>query len=266
MIHPYSKYCTITCCGCGTEIIVPVYCGNRFCPECNVARQVKIRQKLDLFCSSREITKGVTFKFLTLTIKSQPDLKPMVDLLLKSFRKLRQRKLWKNKVFGGAFVIEMTLSDGSWHPHIHAVIEGHYIPYKKLLEDWTAITGDTGVFIQMIPVLAITRYLTKYITKTSLDEAAQIEASEALKGKRLFQPFGSWHSGFGNLDLPKTLCRKCGQYSWEFGTWSQIVASSTICYDMPEIVRGPDPCDEVLQLYDIKQTSLGFEEYIDAPF
>lgn len=266
MLHPESKYATITCMGCGDEIVVPIYCGNRFCVDCNGARRKNIRNKLDVFCAQKKETKAVRFKFLTLTIKSQPDLKEMVEVLLKSFRQLRQRQLWKKKVFGGAFVIEMTVNNGLWHAHIHAILEGYYISWDKLLSDWEAITGATGVHIKAIPVQRITHYLTKYITKTDLDEDCQLEASEALKGKRLFQPFGSWHNGFGNIPKIETKCSKCGQYEWNFGTLSMIIAMSTSSPDMPE--RSPPEEDEFdpKLFYTKKQRVFGFEEYVDAPF
>jgi len=133
----------------------------------------------------------------------------MIKQLTGSFRRLRQRALWKNHVAGGAFVLEVTKTDAGWHAHIHAIIQSSFIKWKLLVADWKAVSGGQGVYIKKIPKTDIIRYLTKYLTKTSLSIPDQFDASGALKGSRLFQPFGSWYAISCDAPRYKPHCTHC---------------------------------------------------------
>lgn len=208
--HSYTR---IVCTNCNAFFDVPVYCGNRFCPVCMVGRQSRVRRKLRGLVELVKPSPGYSIKHLTLTIRNMCDLKPMVEHLLKSFRRLRQRTFWKNYVEGGVFVVEVTGKPGDWHAHLHVVISARYLPYKKLLSQWIAVSGSRGVYIKRIPISAIVNYLTKYLTKTELAGVHQIEASAALKGKRMFQAFGCWHTLVGQVTCAVAVCSCCGARS-----------------------------------------------------
>lgn len=168
--------------------------------------------------NSHSCGRSYGYKHLTLTIKNQTDLKCMVVTLTKSMRRLRQRKLWKDNVKGGVFVVEITRKNSLWHAHLHVIIEAKYIVWKDLRDAWEAVSGSTGVFIQRIPASQIIRYVTKYVTKTELNAADQRVASDALKGSRLFQPFGSWHGPIAKIRLDRYVCPCCERDQWEYGT------------------------------------------------
>lgn len=222
-MHSDYLFRTITCSHCGHEISVPISCGNRFCDTCNSSRRQRIRFKIDSFVKSDLSCSSIPFAHLTLTVKSQPDLKEMVVYIVSSFRRLRNRQLWKKHVVGGAFVLEVTHNSNGWHAHLHVIIQSTYMPYEQLLTAWTTITSSTGVFIKRVPASIISHYLTKYITKTELDEEMQLEASEHLKGMRMFQPFGSWHKPIASIVAPAAFCGECSHSAWHFGNTSSLI-------------------------------------------
>jgi len=211
---PSHLFMTICCEHCGYKIDVPVYCGNRFCPVCGVARRMRVRNRLEFLAENVNSPPKTSMKFLTLTIPSQPDVYKMVRFILKSFRKLRQRSYWKKNVDGGAFVLEITGRPGYWHVHIHIVMMSNFMPFETLLQHWLSASGGRGVWIEEIPTNQIVKYLSKYLSKPSVPDDQLSDVNWALKGLRLFSPFGSWY----NLNLkyikPKAECPKCHSACW----------------------------------------------------
>lgn len=208
---------TVFCEHCGFQLSVPVYCKNRFCSVCSHHRNRVIRHKLHTFIADRQLRKYDGFKFLTLTIQSQPDLQVMTTELIKSFRRLRQRAFWRKNVRGGAFVVEVKRGKDGWHVHLHIVIESQYLPYKVLLAEWSAVSTGIGVYIKKLHNSQVISYLTKYLTKDQATKADQIYMTEVLKGVRLFQPFGSWHGPITKMKPLKFGCPVCTRVDWVFG-------------------------------------------------
>lgn len=171
-------------------------CHDRFCLPCARDRSRIIAQNV-----LEQIGRSQA-RFLTLTLKStnQP-LSDLLARLTKSFTKLRTTKLWKNKVTGGVAFVEVTWSSrsDSWHPHLHCLIQGRYLPNKELSKLWRKITGDSSIIdIRFATDNAhVTHYITKYASKP-LDHsvAQQVEQLDetilALQGKRLCLTFGTW--------------------------------------------------------------------------
>jgi hypothetical protein len=187
-------YRTFACTACGYTFQAPVACGNRFCPVCSSPRRRRAAQKLRALVASITPPFPHTFKHLTLTVPSHPDLNVMHRDLLLGFRRLRQRSLWKRTVRGGAFTLELTGRPGAWHLHLHAILEARYIPWNLLHQGWQKVSPGRGVFIATRPPRVITHYLTGYITKNELSADNQKTASNALKSSRLFCTFGTWHN------------------------------------------------------------------------
>lgn len=211
------EFITIICGYCGLEVSIPVYCGNRFCCVCSVHRNAAIRSKLSHFVEKHHLQTYESFKFLTLTIKNEPDLKQMTDNLLLSFRRLRQRKFWKKHVDGGAFVIEVTHNPLDWHVHLHMIISGKFVPQDQLVTEWMTVSTGRGVYIKKIHSSQVLRYLTKYLTKDDVSESDQRFMSAILKGRRLFQPFGSWHKPISQAPKYVSHCPACERSAyWYF--------------------------------------------------
>lgn len=189
--HDFARfYCT----SCGTSFDAPVNCGNRFCPVCTTRRRCSVRSKLNHIVASTPSVEGYDIKFLTLTIPNQENLHDGTVLLVRSFRKLRQRQFFRSRVRGGCYVIEICGTPHRWHIHLHAIIHARYIPHRKLSVIWASCSPGKIVFITRIPLKAVVSYVTKYITKSVMPLDQQIIASEELKHLRLFQPFGDWHA------------------------------------------------------------------------
>lgn len=199
----------IICLHCGTSFNVPVYCGDRFCSICSVGRRMRIRQRLEFLVNNVKPAPGMNFKHLTLTVKNQNDLSLMTTAIMKSFRKLRQTASWKSHVSGGAFVVEITGDSSGWHVHLHIIIEAKYYKWATLLALWMRLSAGRGVYIQNIPKRQVVRYLTKYLSKNDVPEDDQLELNDALKGVRLFQPFGSWFAINLAYVKPPQHCNGC---------------------------------------------------------
>lgn len=143
---------------------------------------------------------GPHWKLITLTLRhSNKPLTEQIAFAKKSFRQLRQRKLWKDNIRGGVFVIEISRNEKTekWHPHIHVLARGSYIANRLLSKQWLQITRTSMI----VDVRAITkadyavRYICKYLTKApsrsvTNDTEALSEYITALHGARLIQRFG----------------------------------------------------------------------------
>lgn len=210
----HHEYRNFACRGCGHIITVPVYCGNRFCNVCNAHRRRRIRAKLEAIVRQVKPIPSYSFKFLTLTIPNTDDLRSSAQQLIKSFRRLRQRHFFRSRCWGGAHVIEVTGTPGNWHVHLHAIIYARFLNVRRLSREWQKVSPGKIVYIQRIPPSGVIRYVTKYITKTAVPEQFQLEASSALKGFRLFQPFGKFHDIAITVPKIKYTCPKCGYDHW----------------------------------------------------
>lgn len=218
----YHEWRTIYCRECGHSFRIPLPCKDRYCPVCSKIRASKIRRRLNALVKKQSIVRPNSIRFLTLTITNDENLSWMVRKLKQSFRRLRQLSQWKKWVTGGAYVIEFTYAErhidaeghdvpGTWHAHIHALIAGEFVPFKKLLSMWMQVSPGRGVYLKQVPNEKAVGYMTKYITKAdkSLSDEQIREVNNTLKGARLFQPFGTW-TGFSR-DIPQVRppCPKC---------------------------------------------------------
>lgn len=206
----HHQWTRIFCSSCGSYFDVPLSCRNRFCSICNSGRRRRIRQKLTHIVSSVESVKGYSLKFLTLTIPNTPNLYAQQKELVRSFRRLRQRRFWYDKCDGGAYVLEVAGRPGNWNLHLHAVIHSKYIPVRRLSKEWSKCSPGKIVYIKRVPLSKLISYVTKYITKSDLELDSQVKASQALSGTRLFQPFGLWQGYCGSAPTIRYECPSCG--------------------------------------------------------
>lgn len=208
------RWRSVYCVRCGHRVKAVIDCGHRFCPVCAFRRSIRIRLILGhLLKSSRDIPEA-RIKMLTLSVKNCSDLPGGIKHLVKSFRRLRQRSLWKRYVFGGAFVIEIKGRPGNWHPHIHAIIQSYWFPWAQLRAAWFDVSGGSAVWIADVSDTKAKFYVTKYITKADVPAEDIDVVSAALRRFRLFSRFGLWH----NIRIPRSLyrhpCPACGRYDW----------------------------------------------------
>jgi len=195
--------------------IVVDYCHDRFCDVCGRLRSNTITD------NARRLLDDRPYKDLTLTVRSMGEpLGLLLARLTRAFRRLRSTPLWKDRVRGGAAFVELTLNEsgGGWHPHLHCILDAHYMCQRELRSLWFTVTGDSHVLKirEVRDREAAARYCAKYATKqipapVIANSARLREAIETLRGKRLVIQFGTW-ARFKFLERPsdhdwKTLCR-----------------------------------------------------------
>jgi hypothetical protein len=120
-------------------VIVASYCKSRFCEPCMRSKQMTMAANLRRQLSARPIGH---YRFCTITIAHTNDPLPdQLARLQKWWKKLRTSKLWRSQK-GGAYFIECKIGkDDKWHPHIHLLTEGHFLPQRELSDLWSKLTG-----------------------------------------------------------------------------------------------------------------------------
>lgn len=181
----------------GSTFFSPARCRDRLCPLCAriAARQTSQRVKT-------VISRWDQCRHLTLTLKStDAPLTGQIDTLLASFRRLRQRRWWRDRVMGGIGTVEITFNEATeqWHPHLHLLLNGAYLPQAELSDRWSEVTNGSSI----VHITAVhsrgdaATYVAKYVSKPSdvalLDQPRAVELALALAGRRTVIAFGTAH-------------------------------------------------------------------------
>ena len=183
-------------------------CKLRICPVCRRRIQAKAAARVLDFMQQHP---DDNWQFQTFTLKhSRQPLPDQLDRLVKSFRKLRQRKLWRSHVLTGYAVIEIQFhpagsfspsgrrrSSDEWHPHLHVVARTDFIPWGPLRKAWLEVTTDSDN-IDCEPCESSTHaahYVAKYIGKPpdlalTGNSKRATEYYRALNARRMLMPFG----------------------------------------------------------------------------
>lgn len=204
---PHSRRAAFAQCGRGGWVlkrrdalnefaVVPKYCHDRFCKPCARQRSWLIRKNLSAQLPDHPC------RFVTLTLRSESEpLQELLDKLRDSFTKLRKHPFWTTHVKGGAAFIEVKWSDRAsrWHPHLHIICHGTYIPQGVLSVVWERITGTSFIVdVRLIRsrkemLQYVTKYATKSVSSGVLHKPEHLaEAVLALQGRKLCAAFGDW--------------------------------------------------------------------------
>lgn len=176
------------------------WCHDRMCQVCAGRRARRISAVLKAHCAGKRI------RFLTLTLRhNRTPLTDQISRLYTCFTALRRRKAWKEAIVGGAAILEVKIGhDGLWHPHLHVLAEGRWFDKKELSTEWLAVTGDSHIIDIRLPRSdeELVSYVCKYVTKgcdsdVLRDPARAAEFIAAVRSRRLWTKFGTWHG----LDL-----------------------------------------------------------------
>lgn len=127
----------------GRIVVLANSCHLRFCPLCNQARSASISQNVEIWLDNQ-----VHPKLVTLTLRSSDDaLSDQLNRLYAAFSRLRRRKLFRDATPGGIWFFQVTYNEQlkQWHPHIHALTAGKFIPQGELSRQWEQITGDSNI-------------------------------------------------------------------------------------------------------------------------
>jgi hypothetical protein len=171
-------------------------CRDRWCVPCQTDRRRTVCQNL-----AREL-RGRRLRLLTLTLRStDAPLPDQLARLYRSFRLLRHTADFRRCVSGGLYFLELTLNTETrlWHPHLHILLEGSYLPQPLVKAHWLRITGDSSI----VDIRAVrssdqaASYVAKYAAKSVdarvvNDPPRFLECVRTLTGKRTFNTFGCW--------------------------------------------------------------------------
>ena len=170
-------------------------CNLRFCPLCQKSKRSNIAANVKKWMKSEKHP-----KMITLTMKTtDEDLKIQLDRLYKCFKQLRRLKLFKEKTTGGIwfFQVTQTTNPKAFHPHLHIITAGDYIPHRQLSREWQRITGESFI-VDLRAVKNIKKsadYVSRYATMPAnllyMEQMAQACLFYAIKGRRLCGTFGS---------------------------------------------------------------------------
>jgi len=172
------------------------HCHDRFCVPCMRARGMTVAANL------RSRMGREPHRLITLTVRGGP--RPLADALrhlYTSFVRLRRSHVWRTHVAGGVGVCEVVWNAErrSWHPHLHLIVAGSYIPKNVLSDAWLLATGDSFIIdLRLIRgveecVKYVTKYVSKPMSRTYLHSPERLrEAMVALTGRRLCTTFGTW--------------------------------------------------------------------------
>lgn len=171
-------------------------CHDRLCEACAVERRRTVCRNL------REQIPPGDVRLITLTLKScTHPLADQIDRIYGAFKNLRGEKFWTCAVTGGVCFLELTLNNdtGLFHPHLHVLVSGKYIPIEQIREAWLQHTGDSYVVhVQFINGAEhAASYVAKYAGKAInasvwRNHSALTECVTALAGRRSFNCFGTW--------------------------------------------------------------------------
>lgn len=198
-------------------------CHLRWCPVCANARRNYVTHSVAEWLGNANHPKLIT---LTLRHTNAP-LEHQIQHLYNYFRELRRRKDFKKAVTGGMwfFQIKKSSDDGMWHPHLHCLVTGLYLPRRRLSRMWMQITyGSMVTDIRPIhdPVKVandVARYATSPGSLVDLPPDDAIEMVEALHGRRIC---GTWGDARGISLRPKKQDEKGKWVS--LGSWTIVMA------------------------------------------
>jgi hypothetical protein len=170
-------------------------CRSRICPRCGKSRSWQLVARVD------ELVKQMNSpRFVTLTLRSSDaPLRDQLHRLQTCFARIRRSKTWKGAFLGGVSTVEVTFNPErrQWHPHLHLIADGSYIPKHELSEAWHTATGDSSIVdIRLLHSRSeIVRYLIGYVTKGSNTAAIPDDKlptwANAIHGLRLVNTFGT---------------------------------------------------------------------------
>ena len=202
-------------------------CKDAACPRCQ-----SIKSRAYAKCIAEFMAKGdrrMHCRFLTL---SQPKLPgesvgAAMTRLMKSWNRLRNRKVWKQYVEGGVRTVEVTypragekkknghvVRQTGWHVHLHAIVEFKHERARdfaptllkgieqlglRIEETWCEVSPGSKLAGQVFDPTPLDDdmrsawYVAKYVTKAfELGDDVAREFFSHMVGRRFMDGFGSW--------------------------------------------------------------------------
>ncbi len=170
-------------------------CKLRWCPICRDVSRMIVTKSVDEWLKVQKYPKMIT---LTLLHSDDP-LQLQIKRIYDCFRKLRRRAYFQRLVTGGVWFFQLQFNQETqqWHPHIHCLVAGQYLPHGRLKQLWFKITGDSHV-VDIRPVRdlegcsnEVARYATSPADLTAVNRERSLEIHYATKHRRICGTWGS---------------------------------------------------------------------------
>lgn len=168
-------------------------CKLRWCPICRDVSRMIVTKAVDEWLAVQEYPKMIT---LTLMHSDDP-LQLQIKRLYDAFRKLRRRAYFQRLITGGVWFFQLKFNQRTeqWHPHIHCLVAGKFLPHARLKSLWHEITGDSYV-VDIRPVkdlenasTEVARYATSPADISAVPLEQSLEIYHATKNRKIC---GSW--------------------------------------------------------------------------
>ena len=197
----------------------------RVCTRCARKRYLVVQRKLLDPLTSLLKGRGsrTNLRLMTLTQENFKDPNKGIDYIHESFKRLKQRKWWKKRVYSYVAAVEPKLqNNGLWHVHIHIVANMVFIGKTDLSTNWRTATGGVGYIVDIsgsvTNVFGAVNHLMNYVTKRAGANLNQYLIQAMMKGRRLLLTGGQFHAHHKNsLMIKKSplLCKCCGStFQW----------------------------------------------------
>lgn len=205
------------------------FCKQRLCPVCNYIKSCinwhKIRNCVEWIKENEE---GSHFIFMTLTVRNctAENLTATIDQIVQGFRRLTNRRTWKNAVTGAIRGLEITYNEkeNTYHPHIHILTavksdyfnenSGKYITIEQLREWWSE-SAKIDYFVQVDikainqtdnAIAEVAKYAIKMSNLLKADTCEQlIKATQTIyrctHGRRLIATLGNFKQAMKELNI-----------------------------------------------------------------
>lgn len=197
------------------------HCHLRWCPLCAAAKKTYVAHELHEWLRFADHPKMLTLTLL----HSKAPLVNQVNALYKCFRNLRLTKLIRKTATGGIwfFQIKYNSDRQEWHPHIHVLLTGRYIPQGKLSQLWLKITHSSKIVdIRSVTdtekaAFEVGRYCARPSPVKDIPPTRRTELFTAMHGRRIC---GTWGTGRQvKLNHPRNP---------EPGTWTRLCRWNTL--------------------------------------
>ncbi len=194
----------------GERAALPVPCHDRFCEKCCRRRARRGRILINALIKERELRdKKHALKFVTLTVKNFPKdrISWGLDRFFQWFRRLRERKIWKECIEGYFYAFEISCGNGGYHLHLHIMAEGSFILQSKLSAAWKSIVSKEwrGYIVDIREITNLRKSLkevSKYCFKPStLEIEEKYKLSKLLRHRRLYGFGGVWGEDMKGVDF-----------------------------------------------------------------
>ena len=181
-------------------------CKLRWCPICRDVSRMIVTTATEEWLKEQKYPKMIT---LTLMHSDDP-LQLQIKRIYDCFLKLRRRAYFKNLITGGVWFFQLKFNPRTeqWHPHIHCLVAGKFLPHNKLKSLWHKITGDSYV-VDIRPVkdldscaAEVARYATSPADLNAVDLDQALEIYYATKHRRIC---GSWGTAKNIVLRPKNV-------------------------------------------------------------